>query len=188
MSRKCKQCKTVELPAVKNCKTILEKSGFCSKECSNDNRTKKVKEAAAKKAAKPKAKKKGFKSVKVSPADTAFSLCIRTAANYTCEKCGKTDKRMECSHIFSRKHRTIRWCKENAMCKCNYCHRWWHQNPLDAAAWFLSKVGQGVVDILKEKRDSKVKVPKSEEVEIAKHYRAELKKLENGAADFESWQ
>ena len=186
--RKCKQCKSVELPPVAKCKTILGIQGFCSTKCRNDSRLLSYESAAEKKAAKPKAKKKGFKSVRVSPADTAFSLCVRTAANYTCQKCGKTDARMECSHIFSRKYRAIRWCKDNAMCKCNYCHRWWHQNPLDAAAWFLSKVGQGLVDILKEKRDSKVRVPKTEEQEIAKHYRAELKKLENGAADFESWQ
>lgn len=186
--RRCKNCKSVELQPVSKCETAVEKAGFCSSKCKNELQSKKRKEAAAKKAAKPKAKKKGFKSVKVSAADTAFSLCIRTAAKYTCEKCGKTDARMECSHIFSRKHRTIRWCKENAMCKCNYCHRWWHQNPLDAAAWFMTKVGEAFVDILKEKRDSKVRVTKIEEKEIAAHYRAELKKLESGAADFDSWQ
>lgn len=188
MTRKCKNKCGAEIPTLSKCDSVVEKKGFCSGKCEKEWQDTKRKEAAAKKAAKPKAKKRGFKSVKVSPADTAFSLCIRTAANYTCEKCGKADKRMECSHIYSRKHRTIRWCKDNAMCKCNYCHRWWHQNPLDAAAWFLSKVGEAFVEILKEKRDSKVRVSKLEEKEIAAHYRAELKKLEDGATDFDSWQ
>ena len=188
MTRKCKNKCGTEIPKVRECENFTQRKGYCSAKCEKEHEDEKRKDFKAKKEAKPKAKKKGFKSVKVSPADTAFSLCIRTAANYTCEKCGKGDKRMECSHIFSRKHRTIRWCKENAMCKCNYCHRWWHQNPLDAAAWFVSKVGEAFVEILKEKRDSKVRVSKLEEKEIAAHYRAELKKLEDGAADFESWQ
>jgi hypothetical protein len=188
MTRRCKNKCGVELLPAAKCTDILEMQGYCSKKCKSDLQNIKRKESAAKKAAKPKAKKKGFKSVRVSPADTAFSLCVRTAAKYTCGKCGKSEGRMECSHIFSRKYRAIRWCKENAMCKCNYCHRWWHQNPLDAAAWFISIVGESFVDLLKEKRDSKLKVPKTEEPEIAAHYRAELKKLENGAADFQSWQ
>ena len=186
--RRCKNACGNEIPTVAKCETLFQRKGYCDIDCQTEHERSKHKESAVKKAAKPKAKKKGFKSVKVSPADTAFSLCVRTAANFTCGKCGKTDARMECSHIYSRKYRAIRWCKENAMCKCNYCHRWWHQNPLDAAAWFVSLVGESFVDLLKEKRDSKLKVPKTEEPEIAKHYRAELKKLENGAADFQSWQ
>ena len=48
---------------------------------------------------------------------------------------------------------------------------------------------------LREKRDLKIKVPKSEEKEIAKHYREQLKIIEQkrldgvlGYIDFESWQ
>jgi len=186
--RRCKAKCGQTIPKVRECDNFTQRKGYCSNKCEKDHEADKREEFAIKKAAKPKAKKKGFKSVKVSPADTAFSLCVRTAANFTCGKCGKVEGRMECSHIFSRKYRAIRWCKENAMCKCNYCHRWWHQNPLDAAAWFMSLVGESFVDLLKEKRDSKLKVPKTEEPEIAAHYRAELKKLENGAADFQSWQ
>lgn len=50
------------------------------------------------------------------------------------------------------------------------------------------------MEILREKKESKVKVPKSEEKEIAKHYRQELKKIEQALEteeppiDFESWQ
>ena len=186
--RRCKNRCGAELPTAAKCTDIIEREGFCSKEC----KLKLTKEKAAKKKAKPPAPKKAKKSrrsVKIKPSDEAFAKCIKQVANWTCEKCGKTDARMECSHIFSRRHRTIRWCKDNAMCKCSYCHQWWHSNPLDAASWFLSVVGQGFVDLLIEKRDSKVRVSKLEEVEIAAHYRAELKKLESGEiSDFESWQ
>lgn len=133
-------------------------------------------------------------SLKISTADKYFSMCIREARNHTCETCGKTG-RMEASHVYSRRHRTIRWDKLNIMCQCNGCHRAWHESPLKSFAWFESEYGQGRIDILREKMNSKIKVPKSEEKEIASHYRAQLKLIEQkradgetGYIDFESWQ
>lgn len=92
---------------------------------------------------------------------------------------------MDCSHVYSRRHRTIRWCKENAKCLCTTCHRWWHENPADSGAWFESLVGEGFIDALREKRDSMVKVPKSEEKEIAKHCREQLAIIEQKLLDGE---
>ena len=133
-------------------------------------------------------------AIKISPADKAFSDCVRAAYDHTCARCGNTG-RTECSHIHSRRHRTIRWCKENAVAKCSTCHRWWHENPTESALWFVEKFGQGVEDILLEKKNLKVKVPKTEEKEIAKHYREQLKIIQDkrdsgvsGYIDFESWQ
>ena len=55
--------------------------------------------------------------------------------------------------------------------------------------------GQDREEILIEKRNSRLKVPKIEEKNIAKHYRDELKKIqekrtegETGYIDFVSWQ
>ena len=131
--------------------------------------------------------------IKISPADKAFSECVRLAAG-ECERCGNVG-RLECSHIFSRAHRTIRWAKDNAMAKCFMCHKWWHSNPIESGAWFLKLSGEGFVQILTEKRNEKRKVTKLEEKDIAVHYRAELKKLkarrddgEEGKLDFDSWQ
>jgi hypothetical protein len=57
------------------------------------------------------------------------------------------------------------------------------------------KLGESALEVLREKRDSRVKVPKTEEKEIAAHYRKELKKIQSlidGGTeppyDFESWQ
>ena len=56
-------------------------------------------------------------------------------------------------------------------------------------------MGDGFITLLKEKRDSRIKVSKVEEKEIAKHYRQQLKILEQkrldgqqGQLTFESWQ
>jgi len=133
-------------------------------------------------------------SIKITPADKAFADCVKAAYDNTCEVCGKVG-RMECSHIHSRKHRTIRWCKENAIPKCHTCHRWWHENPTESGAWFVEKYGEGIESILIEKKNIKLKIPKSEEKDIAKHYREQLKMIEqerssgvSGYIDFESYQ
>lgn len=132
--------------------------------------------------------------VKITPADKAFADCVKEAYDHTCEKCGKQG-RMECSHIHSRRHRTIRWCKENAIPKCHPCHRWWHEHPTEAGKWFLDKYGQGIEDILIEKKNNKYKISKADEKEIAKHYREQLKIIQEkriqgqtGYIDFESYQ
>jgi len=132
--------------------------------------------------------------VKITPADKAFSDVVHAAYDNTCCRCGRVG-RVENSHIHSRRHRTIRWCKENGVAKCHTCHRWWHENPTEAGLWFIEVFGQGTEDILIEKKNLKVKVSKLEEKDIAKHYRQQLKIIkekraggETGFIDYESWQ
>ena len=133
-------------------------------------------------------------AIKISAADKAFSDALRAAHDHTCEMCG-IQGRMETSHVFSRRHRGLRWSTINANCLCNGCHRKWHESPLAAASWFRRTFGEGRWQLLEEKRNQVCKVPKSEEKEIAKHYRQQLKIIEakraegqTGFIDFESWQ
>ncbi len=132
--------------------------------------------------------------MKILAADKAFADCVKAAYDYTCQVTGQQG-RVELSHIHSRRHRTIRWCKENALPKTHAAHRWFHENPTEAGAWFVDKYGQGFADMLIEKKNAKVKVPKTEEKEIAKHYRNELKQIQvkraegvTGYIDFVSYQ
>ena len=113
--------------------------------------------------------------MKITPADKAFSDVVRHKS--TCDRCGKVG-RVECSHVYGRRHRTIRWDLLNAKPLCHGCHRWWHENPLEASLWFNEKYGEARRDILLEKKRSRIKVSKLEEKDIAKHYREELKKME----------
>jgi hypothetical protein len=186
MTRKCKQCKQTSLPPAAKCVEYLEKEGFCCSKCKREFVNAKKEKAALK----PKKEKKPAKrrATKITPADKAFADCIKTKANYTCERCGNTERQMHCSHIYSRSHRTVRWAKDNAMCKCSVCHDWWHANPTESGAWFRNLVGEGFYALLTERKNSKVRVSKLEEAEIAKHYREQLKLLQAGAEDFESWQ
>ena len=88
--------------------------------------------------------------LKRSPADEAFSKCVRERANYCCERCGKgydaSSTGLHCSHHFSRRHRSIRWCGDNAMALCYACHEWYGGNPADSGAW-LRGVASHVNDI-----------------------------------------
>jgi hypothetical protein len=137
--------------------------------------------------------------MKVNPADSAFSKCVRERADWTCEKCGKKYEKnsagLHCSHIFSRRHRTIRWCGDNAQALCFSCHSWFGGNPADSGVWVTDLLGEGHMALLREKKDCGLKIPKNEEKSIAKHYREQLKLLESdringkvGRIEFESYQ
>lgn len=137
--------------------------------------------------------------MKRNPADEAFSKCVREAANWTCERCltqyEQGAQGLHCSHIYSRRHRTIRWAKDNVQALCCSCHQWFGGNPADSGLWIRALLGEGFIQRLIEKREQKSKVSKLEEKDIAKHYRAQLRKLlerrkqgETGVLDFESWQ
>ena len=115
-------------------------------------------------------------ALKRRPADKAFADAIKGAYNHVCQVCNKQG-RVELSHIHSRRHRTIRWAVDNCLPKCHSCHRWWHENPTESGAWFRNKYGEAFTELLREKRDSMVKVRKAEEKEIAAHYRAELNRI-----------
>lgn len=120
--------------------------------------------------------------MKTSTADSYFSKCVRASNDYVCAKChkqyDKSSSGLHCSHNFSRRHRTIRWCKENAIPLCYSCHQWFGGEPLDSGKWLEGFIGVGTVDLLREKMNMKVKVSKIEEKEIAKHYREQLKEIE----------
>ena len=138
-------------------------------------------------------------AVKIKPADSAFSRCVRESHDWTCERCNAQHERgsigLHNSHIYSRRHRTIRWCKDNTQALCYPCHSWFGGSPADSGAWITELLGEPFIDLLREKRDTKMKISKLEEKEIAKHYRGELKILEAkratgqaGYIDFVSYQ
>jgi hypothetical protein len=132
--------------------------------------------------------------MKIKPADSWFSKCVRLSANYTCQKCGKVYSQdeargLDCSHIFGRRHRSVRWAKENAIALCVGCHRWWHENPTESGLWLRSVIGEGAYSLLVEKKNQCAKVTKKEEKEIAAHYKKEHALMVlNSLRDFESWQ
>jgi NMD protein affecting ribosome stability and mRNA decay len=120
--------------------------------------------------------------VKISQADRWFSLCVRLAADWTCARCGSKHEEksmgLHCSHLYSRRYRTIRWEPLNAVAHCFACHNWYGGNPIESGQWAEGHLGAGAIDILREKKNSRQRIPKSEEKEIAKHYREEYARIQ----------
>ncbi len=121
-------------------------------------------------------------NIKRSTADKYFSMCVREAADYTCQRCNKAYDRSKAqglhnSHVFSRRHRVTRWEPDNGVALCYSCHQWYGGDPVESAPWVEDHLGLGVLEILTEKKGAVFKIPKSEEKLIAAHYKAEYIKL-----------
>ena len=132
--------------------------------------------------------------IKITAADRYFSLCIRERADNTCEKCGATDTKLENSHFHSRRHRGLRFDPNNCCCLCFVCHQFLGGDPPEHVRFFTGLMGEGMIDILRDKKNSIFKLQKGELKEIAAFYRQELKLLreardngETGYLDFGGW-
>jgi predicted restriction endonuclease len=120
--------------------------------------------------------------IKRTAADIAFSDAIRESFDYECVECGinrRTDPgRMDCSHVFSRKHRSTRWTVVNALCLCRSCHQKMTDRPLVHAELVKEWLGQRAYDDLMLKHNQPKKIPKWKEKEIAAHYRKQTRDIE----------
>lgn len=117
-------------------------------------------------------------AIKRDAADKWFSDVVRKKAGHVCESCGKVDGRMECAHIYGRAAKSVRWSMDNAVCLCHYCHMKFTANPLEFTKWLEDTLGEGHMDMLREKWQVLMKTNKLLRKEIAKHYREEFKKMD----------
>ena len=140
-------------------------------------------------------------AVKIRPADSAFSKCIRERAGWTCERCStKTpdDKRMglHCSHFHGRGKWATRFDPDNCEALCYGCHAYLGANPYKHDKRQREILGEELYQIVLERsQDTSVgRLAKKTEKDIAKHYRIELKRMEalraageEGRIEFENW-
>lgn len=103
--------------------------------------------------------------IKFDKRDLLFSKLIR-ARDRCCVRCGRSDARLECSHIFSRRHAATRWDPDNAKALCFTCHRWWHENPADSGEWIKGYLGAEKLERVRLKAMASTKVSKAEREEI----------------------
>lgn len=59
-----------------------------------------------------------------------------------CERCGKTDVRLECAHIVSRRYAATRSDENGAWCLCSYCHRYLTENPYEHVQFAIKTLGE----------------------------------------------
>jgi hypothetical protein len=117
-------------------------------------------------------------AIKRDAADKWFSDVVRKKADHVCESCSKVGGRMECAHIYGRSAKSVRWSLDNAVCLCHYCHMRFTANPLEFTKWLEETLGQGHMEMLREKWQVLMKTNKELRKEIAKHYREEFKKMD----------
>ena len=137
-------------------------------------------------------------AIKTTPADIAFSKCIRERAGWKCERCGaqhaKSSQGLHCSHHHSRGNWSIRFDPNNAESLCYGCH------SLAGGTEERRKevLTDEQIDLLWErKRDTglgKLAKKTKGKGEIAKHYRDELQRMQSlrdagkkGRIEFENY-
>lgn len=137
--------------------------------------------------------------IKRDKRDDIFSKLVRERANHTCECCGKhcgpdhSGGRLDCSHFFSRRHKSTRWEPLNAGAHCFACHQRLGENPVDFAKWIEEHIGRWLMDILREKAHQIVRLRKQDLEDIYQHLKAEYEKMlklraegHRGRIEFES--
>ena len=120
-------------------------------------------------------------AIKRDAADKWFSDCIRHRAGYQCESCGKVFSGLvqgfECCHIYGRANKSTRWDTDNAVGLCGGCHRHYTEHPLDFSHWLGKYLGNGHLDLLREKKNTLFKTNAIIRKGIAKHYRGEYRRM-----------
>lgn len=115
-------------------------------------------------------------AIKRDAADAWFSDVVRFKGY--CEHCNIVGARLECCHIHGRRKKILRWSLDNAVCMCSGCHRMMTENPTKFVRWLEQYFGQGHLDLLQEKSNGVLKTSVGLRKEVAAHYRAEYRKLE----------
>lgn len=119
--------------------------------------------------------------IKRSPADIAFSLCVRERTGWTCESCHKSFPRnaanLHASHLFSRRHNSTRWSPENCFAHCFSCHQKLGGDPVTFTQWAEARMGPKKIQELHQKAHLTLKLSKVDKAFIAEHYRQQHREM-----------
>jgi hypothetical protein len=81
--------------------------------------------------------------IKLTPADIAFSKCIRERAGWTCERCGTTYPRnyagLQCAHYYGRGWWALRFDPYNCFALCVGCHSFMDSAPEEFRKFYEEK-------------------------------------------------
>ena len=136
--------------------------------------------------------------IKVTPADSAFSKCVRERAGWRCENCGtqhdQSSRGLGCSHHHGRGNWSIRFHPLNAESLCTACH-YAMGGTEERRQAVMTENEQTLLWSLKNDCGLGKEYKRTKGVgEVAKHYREELKRMqslrdqgETGRIDFAAW-
>lgn len=124
-------------------------------------------------------------AIKRTPADIAFSKCVRGRAGWKCERCGsqheENSQGLHCSHYHGRGKWGVRFDPDNAFAHCYGCHKYLSAHPSVFAAWVYDEMGGGRLELLKERVNDislgKVYARTKGKGDIARHFREEFSRI-----------
>lgn len=108
---------------------------------------------------------------------------VRLIYEDTCQKCGKKvyGSNSQPCHVVAKGNGASwrRWDLNNIFLGCNACHRWWHNNILEAADWFKLMWPWRDEYLEKYKGGKPAKISTPEMVELVEKYKVKVKELES---------
>lgn len=115
-------------------------------------------------------------AIKRTNADIWASKAVRLRDG-ACVRCGNTETN-QAMHIYGRRNKVVRYSLDNLLTGCYTCHRLFGESPIFFADFCNEYLGEGHMEILREKARGFMKDNKAIRDEIAKHYREEIRKKE----------
>lgn len=80
---------------------------------------------------------------------------IRIRDKMTCQKCEKeiiNPQGADTSHVFCKnRYKSLKYNECNLKILCMWCHKWWHNVPIESAEWFKEKFPERWEYLQKEK-------------------------------------
>ena len=118
--------------------------------------------------------------IKVSQADRLFSEYIRKRDGGKCRRCMMPlgYKRLQNSHFFGRRYRSVRFEPDNCDAMCPTCHRVMGENPNSFNEWKKRQLGEKKFNRLIVRAHKGRPVKKHDEKLIVTWCKDQLKKLE----------
>src|SRR5512139_1830886 len=112
--------------------------------------------------------------IKVTPADAAFSKCVRERAEWKCERCGAQHppptQALHCSHYHSRGHWSTRFDPKNVIAACYGCHNYLSMNREEYTKLMREIIGEQALDTLWHDHLRPAYKMKTRKKEIASHF------------------
>jgi len=118
-------------------------------------------------------------AIKRTNADIACSKAVRLRDG-ACVRCGNTETN-QAMHIYGRRNKAVRYSLDNLLTGCYTCHRQFGESPVMFTDFCNQYLGEGHMEILREKSLGIMKDNKITRAEIAKHYREEIRKKEQNS-------
>lgn len=112
-------------------------------------------------------------AIKITKADTLFSLLVRSRDGWRCSVCTTQYSRedgasLQCSHFIGRANKAVRFDPDNASAKCAYCHFMMESNPILFAQFIEHRLGKERMARLVIRSNRQFKFDKAMQAHITK--------------------